>query len=302
VPVLEDVGKIAQGARDGTIAYIPTRGKSTARLVWVDRQGRATAVPGDRLDYTHLDVAPDGHRALLNLESGIDLIDLDHGTRKVLSPGGMPIWSSNGERATFRASKGLMAMPVDGSAPPEVIVPEQDYIVATSWNAATGDLAYYGHRNFEIWIRSPAGQARKFLGAPGRKRSGRFSPDGKWMAFVSDETGEYQVYVTAYPGPGPTVVVSTKGGLSPLWSANGRELFYRLGSKVMAAAVSSTAPLSFGAPVELFDGPYTLDLKGHQREGVTRDGRFLMVENSDDFPIVIVQNWPAELARLAPAK
>jgi len=214
----------------------------------------------------------------------------------------MPIWSSDGERATFRTEKGLWWMPADGSAPAEILVPGDEYWVATSWNAATGDLAYYGHHDFEIWIRSPDGQRHRFLGGPGRKRSGRFSPDGKWMAFVSDETGDYQVYVTAYPGPGPTVAVSTKGGLSPLWSANGRELFYRLGSKVMAATMSSTAPLAFGAPVELFDGPYTLDLMGHQREGVTRDGRFLMVENSDDFPIVVVQNWTAELARLVPVK
>lgn len=118
------------------------------------------------------------------------------------------------------------------------------------------------------------------------------------MAFVSDETGDYQVYVTAYPGPGSTVAVSTRGGLSPIWSADGRELFFRLGSKVLAARVLSAAPLSFSAPVELFDGSYTLDLMGHQREDVASDGRFLMVENSDDFPIVIVQNWPLELGRV----
>lgn len=119
------------------------------------------------------------------------------------------------------------------------------------------------------------------------------------MAFVSDETGDYQVYVTAYPGPGATVVVSTKGGLSPIWSADGHELFFRLGSKLMAARMSSTSPLRFTAPAELFDGPYTLDLMGHQREDVASDGRrFLMVENSDDFPIVIVQNWVRELGRV----
>jgi hypothetical protein len=106
------------------------------------------------------------------------------------------------------------------------------------------------------------------------------------------------VYVTAYPGPGPTIVVSSKGGLSPIWSADGRELFFRLGSRLLSARMSSQPPVGFSAPVELFDGPYTLDLMGHQREDVAPDGRFLMVENSDDFPIVIVQNWPVELARL----
>jgi hypothetical protein len=119
------------------------------------------------------------------------------------------------------------------------------------------------------------------------------------MAFVSDENGENQVYVTAYPGPGSTVPVSTKGGLSPIWSADGRELFFRLGSKVMASQMLSATALRFSAPLELFDGPYTLDLMGHQREAVASDGRrFLMVENSDDFPIVIVQNWTQELGRL----
>ena len=147
--------------------------------------------------------------------------------------------------------------------------------------------------------RSPDGSTRRFLGGPGRKRSGRFSPDGKWIAFVSDETGEYQVYVSAYPGPGSTVVVSAKGGLSPIWSADGRELFFRQGSKLMAVGMSSTSPLGFTASTELFDGPYTLDLMGHQREDVASDGRrFLMVENSDDFPIVIVQNWARELGRV----
>jgi len=299
VPVLENVAIIHGVARDGTLVYIPTRGESDARLVWVDRAGRPTPVAGERLDYTHLDLAPDDRHALLNLESGqIDLIDLQGGTRKLLSSGWFPIWSPNGERATFLGSDGgLQWMPADGSAQAEILVPPEGSTVPTSWNAATGDLAYYDHRSFEISIRSPDGKMRKFLGGPGRKRSGRFSPDGKWMAFVSDETGDYQVYVTAYPGPGSTVPVSTKGGLSPIWSANGRELFFRLGSKVMAAAMSSAAPLGFSVPFELFDGPYTLDLKGHQREDVTRDGRFLMVENSDDFPIVIVQNWAAELAR-----
>jgi hypothetical protein len=200
---------------------------------------------------------------------------------------------------TFKGEGGLSWVPVDGSAPPEVLVQHNGFVVPTSWNAITDELAYYDHRAFEIWIRSADGTTRRFLGRPGRKRSGRFAPDGKWMAYVSDETGDYQVYVTAYPGPGATVAVSTKGGLSPLWSADGRELFFRLGSKMLSARVTSTQPLAFDPPAEIFDGPYTLDLMGHQREDVAADGqKFLMVENSDDFPIVIVQNWPLELEQL----
>jgi serine/threonine protein kinase len=300
VPVIENVRSAPSVAQDGTLVYIPTRGKSSARLVWVDRDGRPTPAEGERLDYTHLDLAPDGRRALLNLEgSQIDLIDLQAGTRKLVAQGSFPVWSSNGERVTFTGAGGLQWAPADGSAAPELLVPHTGFVVPTSWNTVTGDLAYYDHRAFEIWIRSADGKTRRFLAGPGRKRSGRFSPDGKWMAFVSDETGENHVYVTAYPGPGPTVAVSTKGGLSPIWSADGRELFFRLGSKLLVARMSSAAPLGFSAPVEVFDGPYTLDLMGHQREDVSSDGRrFLMVENSDDFPIIIVQNWALELGSL----
>jgi eukaryotic-like serine/threonine-protein kinase len=300
VPILENVRTAPAVARDGTLVYVPTRGASSARLVWVDREGRPTAIEGERLDYTHLDLAPDGRRALLNLEGRkIELIDLQGATRKLVAQGSFPIWSANGDRVIFTGDGGLQWAPVDGSAPAEMLVPHPGFVVPTSWNPVTGDLAYYSHRSFEIWIRASDGTTRRFLGIPGRKRSGRFSPDGKWMAFVSDETGEYQVYVTAYPGPGSTVAVSTKGGLSPIWSADGRELFFRHGTKLLASKMSGTQPLGFAAPVELFDGPYTLDLMGHQREDVASDGkRFLMVENSDDFPIVIVQNWLLELERL----
>jgi eukaryotic-like serine/threonine-protein kinase len=300
IPVLENASSMPSVGSDGTLVYIPTRGESNARLVWVDRQGRPTAIESERLDYTHLDLAPDSRRALLNLEGRkIDLIDLQGGTRKLVAAGSFPIWTSNGERVIFTGTGGLQWAPVDGSASPEMLVTHPGFVVPTSWNAVSGDLAYYDHRGFEIWIRASDGTTRRFVGGPGRKRSGRFSPDGKWMAFVSDETGEYQVYVTAYPGPGSTVAVSTKGGLSPIWSADGGELFFRLGSKMLASKMSGTQPLGFEAPVELFDGPYTLDLMGHQREDIASDGlRFLMVENSDDFPIVIVQNWSLELERL----
>jgi Tol biopolymer transport system component len=109
------------------------------------------------------------------------------------------------------------------------------------------------------------------------------------------------VYVVPYPGPGAKIPVSIEGGLSPIWSPDGRELYFRNGSKLMAASATYEPTIRFGQPVELFDGPYNPDFMGHQRYDVTPDGeRFLMVENSDDFRIVIVQNWLAELERLVP--
>jgi eukaryotic-like serine/threonine-protein kinase len=298
VRVVENVRSLPRIARDGTLAYVPSRGDVKARLVWVDRQGRATPVPDERRDYSHLDLAPDDRRALLNMEGGvIDLVNLERGTRKRLADGSFPIWTHDGTRVAFGARGALWSISADGSGAPEPLLSSGALAVPTSWNPLTGDLAYYDHQAFEVMVRTPAGESRRAVDGAGRKRSGRFSPDGRWLAYVSDETGEYQVYATAYPGAGPVVAVSATGGLSPLWSSDGREIFFRRGSRMMRAGVVSTAPLRFDTPVELFDGPYTLDLMGHQREDVTSDGRsFLMVENSDDFPIVIVQNWVRELA------
>ena len=298
IPVMEDVHRGPRLASDGTLAYIPTRGDSSAKLVWVDRTGRPTPIAGERRDYSHLDLASDGRRALLNVSPGVYVLDLERGTRNLLSKGGFPIWTSDGRRATYLGRRGVMAQPGDGSGAAQVLIEGDDWVVPTSWNPVTGDLAYYSHSVFDIWILPQEGDPFAFLGGPGRKRSGRFSPDGKWLAYVNDETGEYQVYVTAYPGPGPNVAVSVDSGLSPIWSPDGRELFFRRGGKVLSAAVSYEDGIRFDTPVELFDGPYTLDLMGHQRYDVSPDGQsFLMVENSDDFPIVIVQNWGLELSR-----
>ena len=117
---------------------------------------------------------------------------------------------------------------------------------------------------------------------------------------MSDETGEFQVYVTPFPEARSKTVVSINGGLEPIWSSDGRELYFRQGSKVMAARVRLGPPVDVSPPVELFDGPYTLDLSGHQRWDVAPDGRFLMVENSEDFQVVIVEGFFEELKRLVP--
>ena len=94
--------------------------------------------------------------------------------------------------------------------------------------------------------------------------------------------------------------MSIEGGLSPLWSKEGDELYFRQGSKVMAASVTLAPEIDVSTPHELFDGPYTLDLSGHQRYDVAPDGRFLMVENSEDFRVVVVEGFFEELNRLVP--
>ena len=306
VPVLEKVRSGPYLANDGTMLYVPERGDSNARLVWVDRTGRPTAIPGERLDYSHLALDASGKQALLNISPDVYVRDIERGTRRLLASGGVsfPIWSRDARWATYATRVdgmlGVVRQPADGSAAAETLHTAKDVLVPSSWNARTGDLAFFDHAS-DIWILPPGGTARRFLATPSNERSGRFSPDGRWLAYVSNETGSYQVYVVPYPGPGPKVAVSIEGGLEPIWSSDGRELFFRRGGRVLASRMTFTPTLAASQPIELFAGPYTLDLMGHQRWDVAPDGRFLMVENSDDFRTVLVQNWSSELQRLAPA-
>ena len=139
-----------------------------------------------------------------------------------------------------------------------------------SWHPRTDELAFFDDAS-DIWILPREGEPVAFLNSRFNERSARFSPDGRWIAYVSDETGSYQVYVVPFPGPGPKIAVSIAGGLSPIWSQDGRELFFRKGSKLMAASVTHEPTMRVGQPVELFDGPYNPDFMGHQRYDVSPD-------------------------------
>ena len=301
--VLDGIAYGPRLADDGTLAYVAQRADGNARLVWVDRNGQPTAIRGERRDYSHIDLSTDGRYALLNVRnivslSSVYVSDLARGTRSlVTSNGGMPIWAPDGAHATFRRVGAIVAKMADGSADEQRLLSVR--AVPTSWSPDGECLAFFDRAD-DVWVLPRDGEPTRLLGTPASERSARFSPDGKWLAYVSDETGEFQVYVIPFPGPGPRIPVSVDGGLSPIWSSDGKELFFRRGSKVIAASVEPGEELRFSPPVELFDGPYTLDIEGHQRYDVAPDGRFLMVENSEDFRVVIVEGFFEELNRLAP--
>lgn len=303
---VEIAKRVASGPRmseDGTLVYVAERVDGTAGLVWVDRQGIAVPLAAERRDYTHIDLSPDGKQLLLDTDTDTVIYDVARGTISPISadmPGdsGFPLWHPDGELATLRQDNTIFEKTPDSS--PERIVLLRENVIPTSWSPDGQQLAVFDSRS-DIWILSRDGDYEPFLNGPSNERSGRFSPDGSAFAYVSDESGgEFQVYVMPYPGPGRRVPVSIKGGLSPIWSADGKELYFRQGSKVMAASITLGPRIDVSTPVELFDGPYTVDLSGHQRYDVAPDGRFLMVENSEDFRVVLVEGFAGELNRLVP--
>lgn len=135
------------------------------------------------------------------------------------------------------------------------------------------------------------------------------SPNGRWLAYVSDRTGENEIWVKRYPDGVPQRV-SSAGGLEPRWSHDGRELFYLAGTAMMAVPVETEGDFSFGAAVELFDEPYrTFPNPYAHSYDVASDGRFVMINlpQSDDAAVtpssfVVVKNWFQELERLAPTR
>ena len=136
-------------------------------------------------------------------------------------------------------------------------------------------------------------------------RGARLSPDGRWLAYASDQTGQQEIWVRPYPGPGAAVRISPNGGVEPVWARSGRELYYLEGTRLMAVAVNTGDRFNFSPATLLFDNDYLLSTQPPSYD-VARDGRFLMIKpiggDTEVAPsqIVVIQNWHEELKRLVP--
>ena len=156
-----------------------------------------------------------------------------------------------------------------------------------------------------------AGQGRKaqpFLKTPYEETAPKFSPDGRWLAYSSDESARREVYVQPYPGPGGKWQISTDGGQEPVWNPHGGELFYRIGNKMMAVDVETKSGFSAGKPRMLFEAPYLQTGINSPYYDVSPDGqRFLMLkpveaQTSAPTQINVVLNWFEELKKKVPVK
>jgi serine/threonine-protein kinase len=160
----------------------------------------------------------------------------------------------------------------------------------------------------DIWVLNLADRkARPFLNTSYEEAAPKFSPDGNWLLYSSDETGRREVYAQPYPGPGGKWQISTDGGQEPVWNPKGGELFYRSGNKVMAVDIDATSGFSPGKPRMLFQGSYLQTPASFPYYDVSPDGeRFLMLkpveQSSAPTHINVVLNWLEELKQKSSAK
>jgi Tol biopolymer transport system component len=282
-------------------------------------------------------LSPDGRRVAVSIqeqEMQIWLYDLSRETLTRFTFEGNtnlnPVWTPDGKRVAFTSNKEGPLNPfwqlADGGGGLERLTTSEYVQVPMSWSP-DGQLLTFIEINpttgFDIWAlrmgdpspgsgQAPSaglGQVRKaqpFLRTPFNESAPRFSPDGRWLAYISNESGRNEVYVQPYPGPGGKWQISTEGGGEPVWNPNGRELFYRSGDKMMAVDIAAQSGFAAGKPRMLFEGQYVPTPLTAPYYDVSPDGqRFLMLKASEQAQsaptqINVVLNWFEELKRRVP--
>ena len=339
VPVVDGVLQASTGASQysisaaGSLAYVPGSVESgQLRLVWVTRDGVEQAVAAPAKGYAYPRLSPDGLRLAVGVaDPGMQLwlYEFARETLTRLTVEGtvsaLPAWTADGKRITYTSRTdgplNLFWRLADGSGGLERLTTSDYNHTPMSWSS-DGQLLAFGEASpstgFDIMVlrmgdpSTPLGAGRTaqpFLRTPFNESSPRFSPDGRWLAYASDESGRQEIYVQPYPGPGGKWPISADGGREPVWNRNGRELFYRNGNRMMAVEIATQPGFAAGKPRMLFEGPYDPTVFTAPNYDLSPDGRrFLMLKRFEQgvaapAQINVVLNWFEELkSRVPPGK
>ena len=297
-------------SQNGVLAYQP-RGNSS-RLVWMDRNGRETGTVMPLAAYQYPRLSPDGKKLVVGKvdprsgSADLYLTDLASGGTSVPLTSNpnheySPVWSPDGRTVAFamndNAPPFLHKVGLDGGVIETLIAPSGGVQTATDW-LKDGSILYQDvdHVTNTDLMLLPAGgdrKPRKLLATRFNEMHGTISADGHWLAYVTDDSGQQQVYVRSFPQMGAARRVSINGGLWPRWAPDGRELYFMERGRLMAVTVRTSGELEAGTPIVLFQPS-----AGLVDYDVAADGRFLVNLGKAGFnatKLNVVMNWEAGL-------
>jgi eukaryotic-like serine/threonine-protein kinase len=290
-------------------------GVAVSQPVWFDRRGNEVGLVAKPEVYGNVSIAPNGRSVaaditdMVGLNTDVWTLDLqrDSSKRLTFDPAFdvVPIWGPDGSRLVFSSNRqinvDLYMKNSDGAQEEKAIAHDDFNKMPNDWTKDGKYILYT--RGADLWFLTlPELKNSLFLKAASILRNGQFSPDGKWVAYASNETGKWQIYVTSFPDARGKWQVSTSGGEQPRWRADGKELFFLSSdSKMMAAPVTIGATFDAGSPAVLFQVNPRMSVSTNDQftYDVSRDGqRFLILtqlKQSETAPLSIILNWSARL-------
>jgi eukaryotic-like serine/threonine-protein kinase len=304
-----------------TVLVIQTgKGAVLSQLTWFDRNGKPVGRAGATGSYGNVRLSPDGRRVAVDQTNpdgrNVDILILEPDgvatTRLTFDPSAhsTPIWSPNGKQILFSWNRKFGAQlylkPTDGSGSEEEAADLGAGFPVNTWDWSRDGKYVLVRKGNELWYLSwPERVARPLLQAKWTVQNAQFSPDGRWMAYTSNETGNMEIYVSPFPSANGKWQVSSAGGEEPRWRQDGKELFYLSAEgKMMAVAVTKGASFKAEAPVALFQterrrqpvssfAVFSYDVSG--------DGqRFLIITKVDEAnaaPLSVFLNWASEMEK-----
>jgi Tol biopolymer transport system component len=316
----------------GALAYRSAATATQRRLTWFDRSGKSLGTAGEPGDYNTVSLSPDGSRAALsrvaelpqsNPTNDLWIVEFARGTSTRLTAGPehdwLATWSADGEHIIFSSGRSgnneLFRIASNGAGKEEAVFQSPAAEFAQDWSGDGRFLLYsttnvleqsaVGNLDLAVLDLNGGAKSQPYLKTEFNESQGRFSPDGRFVAYTSNASGQSQVYVQTFPNPqGGKWMISRDGGVQPRWRRDGRELFFISGdSKMMAVDITTVPVFTPGIPKQLFDAPIW---GGAQTNNVTRydvsaDGkRFLInatVSESRSTPITVLLNWEGILKR-----
>jgi serine/threonine-protein kinase len=300
----------------GVLAYVPAGTERT--LVRVDRRGRTSPISSTRGPFRLLRLSEDGQRLAVCIDvpggpTSIWAFDMGRGTPARITSLGhnlFPIWTPDGEQIAYTRSGDLHMQPANGGGGNgELILPRPGGQEPYSWTPDGKTLLFserHSDSQWDLWaVTLPERVAAPVLVTSDNERLPVVSADGKWLAYVSDESGRYEVYVRPFRGPGARVQVSLEGGTEPVWSRDGKELFFRRQNEYYAAPVQTVGSFDAGGPQFLFAHGLPFVSSDIASYDVTPDGRhFVMIESDPESAPThfrLVTNWLQELLSRLPS-